>query len=147
MKAIKSQNQMKQLKAFSILSMLLFLFLLTSSSAVNAQESSSKSGSSVNSMLFTLVSEQFAEELTKMAPTPYETNVLISYSIPEKEEVIVVIYDEYGNAIKHPVYGPKSAGSYSENIGLDDLKEGIYYYRLTIGSYSDVKKIMIVDYN
>lgn len=146
MKAIKSQKQMKQLTA--VLSMLLFLFLLTSASTTNAQESSSKSGSSVNSMLFSLVSEQFAEELTKMAPTPYENNALISYSIPEKEEVIVVIYDEYGNAIKHPVFGTKIAGSYSEDIGLDKLKDGkIYYYRLTIGSYSDVKKIMLVDYN
>jgi len=145
MKAIKSQNQMKQLTA--VISMLLFLLVATSSSVVNAQESSSKSGSSANSMLFSLVSEQFAEELNKMAPTPYETNSVISYTIPEKEEVIVVIYDKFGNAIKHPVYGTKSAGSYSEDIGLDDLKEGIYYYRLTIGSYSDVKKIMLVDYN
>lgn len=145
MKAIKSQKQMKQLTA--VLSMLLFLFLLTSATSTNAQESSSKSGSSVNSMLFTLVTEQFAEELTRMAPTPCETNALISYSIPEKEEVIIVIYDEFGNAIKHPVYGPKNAGSYSEDIGLDNLKEGVYYYRLTIGSYSDVKKIILVDYN
>jgi len=145
MKAIKSQNQMKQLTA--VLSMLLFLFLVTSAASINAQESSSKSGSSVNSMLFTLVTEQFAEELTRMAPTPYETNALISYSIPEKEEVIIVIYDESGNAIKHPVFGSKNAGSYSEDIGLNNLKEGVYYYRLTIGSYSEVKKIMLVDYN
>jgi len=138
MKAIKSQNQMKQLKA--VISMLLFLFLLTGS--LSAQESSSKHGSA-HAMLFTLVSSQVAEDLGIMAPSVFEEGTIISFSMPRKENVELALYDRFGNEIAELVNDTRNPGSYSENLDCSKLKSGVYYYRLTIGGDTDIKKILL----
>lgn len=138
MKAMRSQNQMKQLTA--VISMLLFLFLLSGS--LNAQESSSKTGNK-NAMLFTLVSPQTAEALGNMAPTLFEEGTLISYSMPRKENVELALYDQFGNEIAELVNDTRSPGTYTEYLNYSKMKSGVYYYRLTIGNDTDVKKIML----
>jgi len=138
MKAIRSQNQMKQLTA--VISMLLFLFLLCGS--INAQESSSKTGNK-NAMLFTLVSPETAEALSKTAPTLFEEGTLISFSFPRKEKVELSVYDQYGNEIAELVNDTRNPGTYTEYLNYSKMKSGVYYYRLSIGNDTDIKKIML----
>jgi hypothetical protein len=138
MKAMKSRNRTKQL--MSVISMLLFLFLVTGS--LSAQESSSKPGSP-HAMLFTLVSSQAAEDLGIMAPSVFEEGTIISFSMPRKEKVELALYDKFGNEIAELVNDMRNPGSYSENLDCSKLKAGVYYYRLTIGGDSDIKKILL----
>lgn len=129
---------MKQLTA--VISMLLFLFLFTGN--LNAQESSSKTGSK-HAMLFTLVSPQTVEALDKMAPTLFEEGTIISFSMPRKENVELAVYDQFGNEIAELVNDMRNPGTYTEFLNYSKMKSGVYYYRLTVGNDTDVKKIML----
>jgi hypothetical protein len=149
MKAIKSQNSMKQLIIIS--SMLLFLFV----SAANAQDktdankeaASSETFSlqgNANPSLFAVITSKMTAELNKAMPVPFEETMLISYSFPKAMDVDFTIYDKNGRELKNLVRENKAAGSYSVNLEQEKLKAGIYYYKLVIGEDVEVKKILLV---
>lgn len=151
MKAIKSQNSMKQ--TIIISSMLLFLFV--SAKAVNGQdktdadkdikstETFSLQGNA-NPSLFAVITSKMAAELSKSMPLPFEETMLISYSFPKAMDVEFTVYDKSGRELKNLVRENKAAGSYSVNLAPENLKAGIYFYMLVVGEDVDVKKILLV---
>lgn len=138
MNAIKSQNKMKQLMVLS--SMLLFLFLLSGKSY--SQQIQSLQGLP-NTSVFSYVSNNTAADLLKSTPFPVEEGTLISYSFPQISKVDLVIYDKNGREYKILVNETMAPGSYSNDITTLNLRSGIYYYRLTVDSKTEVKKIII----
>jgi lysophospholipase L1-like esterase len=87
-------------------------------------------------------------------PNPFNPSTKILYSIPKASFVTLRVYDVSGNEITTLVNEEKPAGTYevdfsaqggSTSGGNDySLSSGVYYYKLTAGNYSKVRKMILI---
>lgn len=77
-------------------------------------------------------------------PNPLNPSTVISWQSPVSSYQTLKIYDILGNEVATLVDEYREAGSYYVEFDASDLPSGIYYYKLTAGSFSDVKKMMVV---
>ena len=83
-------------------------------------------------------------ELLQNYPNPFNPTTTIKYQIPENEFVSLKIYDVLGNEISTLVNENKSIGSYEVSFNASDLTSGVYFYKLTAGKLTQIKKMMLV---
>ena len=83
-------------------------------------------------------------ELSQNYPNPFNPNTVISYSIAKTERVELKIYDLLGREVQTLVNDVKNPGSYNVVFNAVNLSSGIYFYRLTAGNFTDVKKMTLV---
>jgi Secretion system C-terminal sorting domain len=91
------------------------------------------------------IAEQFA--LLQNYPNPFNPVTRIRFSIPQGtrgSSVNLVIYDSQGKQTAVLVNEQLSSGTYEYDWNALDFASGIYYYRLTTGSYSQVRKMILV---
>ncbi|MCH7965140.1 MAG: T9SS type A sorting domain-containing protein [Bacteroidetes bacterium] len=105
-------------------------------------------------------SYEFSEvvEVTNLAPTdfalhqnypnPFNPVTTISYSLPVKSQVELVIYNALGESVTQLVNEEKEAGTYkvefSATGGATALPSGIYFYRIQAGSFVQTKKMLLM---
>ncbi|MEO8666465.1 MAG: agmatine deiminase family protein [Ignavibacteria bacterium] len=82
-------------------------------------------------------------------PNPFNPATLIKYNISAESnkhifDISLVVYDMLGNEIKTLVNEKQNAGSYSVTFDGANLPSGIYFYKLTAGSYSDTKRMILL---
>jgi hypothetical protein len=77
-------------------------------------------------------------------PNPFNPVTTISYSLPIKSQVELVVYNTLGEKVKQLVIGEKEAGSYSVELNATSLASGVYFYRLQAGSYIETKKMVLM---
>ncbi len=77
-------------------------------------------------------------------PNPFNPNTKIKYQIPLEEKVTLKIYDILGREVSTLVNEIKSAGIHEINFNASNLASGVYFYRITAGNYSDIKKIVLL---
>lgn len=77
-------------------------------------------------------------------PNPFNPSTVISWQSPVSSYQTLKIYDILGNEVATLVDEYREAGSYNVEFDASGLPSGIYYYKLTAGSFSDVKKMMVV---
>ncbi|MBE2217609.1 MAG: T9SS type A sorting domain-containing protein [Ignavibacteria bacterium] len=77
-------------------------------------------------------------------PNPFNPETNITYNIPKKQFVKLAVYDVAGREIGVLVDENKEPGSYSIHFSSTGLASGIYFYRLTAGSFSQTKKMSII---
>jgi hypothetical protein len=100
--------------------------------------------------------------LSQNYPNPFNPTTKIKFTIPtsplnpspyQKEGnrerfVTLIVYDVLGNEIATLVNEQKPAGSYevefSATGGATDLTSGVYFYRLRVGNYVEVKKMVLI---
>lgn len=88
-------------------------------------------------------------KLLQNYPNPFNPSTVINYSIAERGNVKLVIYDLLGRKITELVNDYQNPGKYSvtwngiNNYGVS-VASGIYFYRLTTGSFVDTKKMMLI---
>jgi hypothetical protein len=58
--------------------------------------------------------------------------------------VTLKVYDVIGREIATLAEGIHSAGSYSVQFDATSLSSGVYYYKLSAGSFSNIKKMLIL---
>lgn len=75
-------------------------------------------------------------------PNPFNPSTVISYQVGAPCNVSLKVFDLLGREITELVNEYKNAGSYSAsfNPAKYSLTSGVYYYRLTAGDYSNIKK-------
>jgi len=88
-------------------------------------------------------------ELYRNQPNPFYLSTSIRYYIPESSHVELSIYNILGQKVKTLISTHKDAGEYALTWnGLDEngtqLSNGIYFYKLTAGASSVVKKMLMV---
>jgi hypothetical protein len=82
-------------------------------------------------------------------PNPFNPQTTIRYEIAARAHVSLRIYDVSGAAVRTLVDESKPAGSYTltwdgrDNHG-SSVSSGVYFYRITAGSFSDVRKVTLV---
>ncbi len=77
-------------------------------------------------------------------PNPFNPSTVIQYSIPTSSYIQLSVYDVLGNEVATLVNEEKSAGSYEIEFKADGLTSGIYFYKLTAGSFVNTKKMLFL---
>ncbi len=69
---------------------------------------------------------------------------MINYHLPVNSLVTLKVYDELGRLVKTLVEDRQTAGAHSVTFNASNLSSGVYFYRLTAGSYVETKKLMLL---
>jgi hypothetical protein len=77
-------------------------------------------------------------------PNPFNPSTTIKYSIGLESLVQLKVFDILGNEISILVNEIKSAGEYSIEFNANKLSAGVYFYNLKAGSYSEMKKLVLL---
>jgi len=82
--------------------------------------------------------------LNQNYPNPFNPSTQIEFSIPQSSHVILKVYDLLGKEIAILVNGTREAGTYSTTWNAQNCPSGVYFYRLTSGSYTMTKKLVLM---
>jgi probable HAF family extracellular repeat protein len=82
--------------------------------------------------------------LAQNYPNPFNPVTTISYSIPQRSNVILKIYDILGNEVAVLISGEKDSGVYTVNFDASQFASGIYFYKIQAGSFTQVKKMILL---
>ena len=77
-------------------------------------------------------------------PNPFNPTTTITYTIPEKQDVKIRVYDPFGREVAELVNEVKAKGEHSVNFDGSNLASGVYYYTITAGNYTETKKLMLI---
>ena len=76
-------------------------------------------------------------------PNPVKNETEIFFSLPEPAHVRLTLMNSLGQMVKVLIDADAPAGTNIARFNAESLKDGIYYYRLTTGSFSKVKTMII----
>lgn len=77
-------------------------------------------------------------------PNPFNPVTQISYALPEPSHVVLKVFDVLGREVATLVDGYKEAGYYEATWDATNVPSGVYFYKLTAGSYTRVKKMILM---
>jgi len=77
-------------------------------------------------------------------PNPFNPTTIIKFAIPTSGLVTLKVYNVLGKEVATLVNEVKVAGEYSADFNASNLTTGVYFYKLTSGNFSEVKKMMLV---
>lgn len=82
--------------------------------------------------------------LSQNYPNPFNPSTTIRYSIKDAGLVKLEIYDILGRKITTVVNEEKQPGEYEVNFNGNNLSSGIYFYKLTTGSFTQIRKMQLL---
>ncbi len=82
--------------------------------------------------------------LSQNYPNPFNPTTVISYQLPANSYVTLKVYDVLGRVVATLVNERENAGSHSVTFDASRLPSGVYFYRITAGSYTNVKKMLLL---
>jgi carboxypeptidase T len=77
-------------------------------------------------------------------PNPFNPSTTINYALPNSIHVTLKVYNTLGQEIATLIDGMQDAGYRSVRFEMNNIPSGIYIFRLTAGSFTDVKKMVII---
>ncbi len=77
-------------------------------------------------------------------PNPFNPATVINWQLPVGSFVTLKVYDVLGREVATLVDGFKEAGYYEATFDAGNLSSGVYYYKLTAGSFRSVKKAILM---
>jgi len=69
---------------------------------------------------------------------------VISYKLSVNSKIVMKVYDILGREIATLVNGMQSAGKYTVEWNAQNSPGGVYFYRLSAGSYTETKKLILL---
>jgi hypothetical protein len=83
--------------------------------------------------------------LSQNYPNPFNPSTTIAYSLPERSIVTLKIYDLLGKEVAALVNSEiVTAGNHEEQWNAANMPSGVYFYRLTSGSSTATKKLVLL---
>lgn len=83
-------------------------------------------------------------QLNQNYPNPFNPTTTIQYSIPERSNVSLKIYDVLGNEVETLISKEQAPGSYSVEWKADQVSSGVYFYTLQAGGHIYTKKMLLL---
>ncbi len=77
-------------------------------------------------------------------PNPFNPTTVISYQLSAVSDVKLTVFDILGRQIKTLVNQEQSPGVYNIEFNSAQLSSGIYFYRIEAGSFTDIKKMILL---
>lgn len=82
--------------------------------------------------------------LSQNYPNPFNPTTKIEYSIPKTGFVKLKIYNLLGKEVATIVNQSQAAGKYSVNFNAGFLSSGLYFYKIQVGNYFLIKKMLLM---
>ncbi len=77
-------------------------------------------------------------------PNPFNPTTTISFDLPQESFVKLFIYDINGRKVVTLVNEQLSEGSYNAKFDAANFPSGIYIYKITAGSFSQIKRMLLI---
>ena len=82
--------------------------------------------------------------LSQNYPNPFNPVTKINFAIPKQGFVTIRLYDILGREVSRLVNEYMTAGEYTIDFNAGNLSSGIYFYRMEINGFSDIKKMILI---
>ena len=83
-------------------------------------------------------------ELFQNYPNPFNPTTRIQYTLAAEQFVSLKVYNTLGKEVKTLVNEEKSAGTYEVEFSSKYLPSGIYFYKITVGDFTQAKKMILL---
>src|ERR1035441_7057404 len=103
-----------------------------------------KNGAFKYTKIIEVVSVILKYDLAQNFPNPFNPTTVITYSIPTSSNVMVKVYNVLGKLITTLVNENQEAVIYKVNFDANGLSNGVYFYKIQAGSYTSVKKMLLL---
>jgi Secretion system C-terminal sorting domain len=77
-------------------------------------------------------------------PNPFNPSTKIKFTLPQSENVKLVVFDILGKEVKTLVNGETEAGIHEVNFNASSLSSGVYFYRIVAGNFITTKKMLVI---
>ncbi len=77
-------------------------------------------------------------------PNPFNPTTTIEFSLPERNDIKLVLLNASGQVVKELAAGSYAAGTHQVQMDASDLAGGVYFYQLHAGNRVDVKKLVVI---
>lgn len=85
-----------------------------------------------------------AYRLEQNYPNPFNASTTIRYGLPKESNVVITVYNILGEEITKLVNDFQYAGFYEVNFDSSNLTSGIYIYRISAGSFMQLRKMLLI---
>ena len=82
--------------------------------------------------------------LSQNFPNPFNPVTTIHFALPQAGQVRLVVYNYLGQQVAELANGFHQPGFYAATFDGRNLASGIYFYRITTGQFTDLKKMVLV---
>jgi hypothetical protein len=77
-------------------------------------------------------------------PNPFNPSTEIRFSIPENSHVRLVVYNSLGQEVSTLLDQTAPAGQHTVKMDASRLASGVYFYQIQAGSYTALKKMVLL---
>lgn len=77
-------------------------------------------------------------------PNPFNPSTIIEFDLPSNSYTNLTVYNTIGEVVSILVSQNLEKGKYSYKFNASELPSGIYIYKLSSGTYSSIKKMMLI---
>ncbi|MEM6648492.1 MAG: T9SS type A sorting domain-containing protein [Bacteroidota bacterium] len=77
-------------------------------------------------------------------PNPFNPMTTIPYAVPQRERVVLDVYDSLGRRVARLADGIHTAGTYTARFDATGLSSGIYFARMRAGRFSAVQRVVLL---
>ena len=78
-------------------------------------------------------------------PNPFAGRTTIPFKLVGAQTVRLEVYDLLGRHVITLVDQPFASGSYEVQFDASRLSSGVYFYRLSAGEFSAVRRLVVID--
>lgn len=82
--------------------------------------------------------------LAQNYPNPFNPSTEISYTLKEDGIVVIKVFDVLGKEVAILKNKFETAGNHIVNFNAANLPSGIYFYRITAGSFFNTRKMLLI---
>ena len=101
---------------------------------------------SVNATVVTALRAEkpLAFELDQNYPNPFNPSTMIRYALPYRSNVSLIVFNTLGQQFAVLQNGEQEAGYHEVKCDASGLSSGVYFYRITAGSFVDTKRLLLM---
>jgi hypothetical protein len=77
-------------------------------------------------------------------PNPFNPTTTIKYTLPKPQKVKIEVFNLLGQKITTLLDKQMSAGNHKVKFTADNLPSGVYLYRIQVGHYREVRKMIFI---
>lgn len=82
--------------------------------------------------------------LGEVFPNPVSGTAQVSFAVDQKENVQIAVFDMAGKKVMDVENGSFAKGEYQTSFSVENLKPGMYVYKMTAGNYTESSRFNVV---